>query len=100
MTKSYEERMAEKYNFLKKDEDINKTQPTIKKNITQISKYIKESDRIIKTTVIIVVLKKLSLINRNELFSRDLTYFNKQMTRLVQTNVHSLELFHFLMQHN
>ena len=33
MTKSYEERMAEKYNFLKKDEDINKTQPTIKKNI-------------------------------------------------------------------
>ena len=25
--------MAEKYNFLKKDEDINKTQPTIKKNI-------------------------------------------------------------------
>jgi hypothetical protein len=32
MTKSYEERMAEKYNFLKKDEDINKTQPTIKKN--------------------------------------------------------------------
>ena len=32
MTKSYEERMAEKYNFLKKDEDINKTQQTIKKN--------------------------------------------------------------------
>ena len=65
-----------------------------------VSKYIKESERIIKTTVIIVVLKKLSLINRNELFSRDLTYFNKQMTRLVQTNVHSLELFHFPMQHN
>jgi hypothetical protein len=34
------------------------------------------------------------------LFSRDLTYFNKQKTRLVQTNVHFLELFHFPMQHN
>lgn len=65
-----------------------------------VSKYIKESERIIKTTVIVVVLKKLSLINRNELFSRDLTYFNKQKIRLVQTNVHSLELFHFPMQHN
>ena len=31
MTKSYEERMAEKYKLLKKEEDINKTKATVKK---------------------------------------------------------------------